>query len=139
MLSPDHNRASLDLVMFHPWLKSHTIIIPSSSPKLKITSQEPIIIHNREISSSSSSSQPNNDKNIHDNNVHHHIQSHPFSSSRQLENRSLPLNNIIQLKKKKKKSFKKKLKKVMVFIIEGPYPPPKRPYHELSRLSPSSS
>ncbi|KAI9299975.1 hypothetical protein BJ944DRAFT_244644 [Cunninghamella echinulata] len=106
MLSPDHTRASLDLVMFHPWLKPHTIIIPS--PELKLTpQQQPIIIHSREISSSSS--QP---------------QYQP-----QHRQTLLPLNG---KKKSKTKVLRKKLKKMMILIIEGPYPPPKRPYQEFS-------
>ncbi|SAM03714.1 hypothetical protein [Absidia glauca] len=34
MLAPDPSRASLDLVVFHPWLKPYTVLVPPSCPPL---------------------------------------------------------------------------------------------------------
>ncbi|KAI8086026.1 kinase-like domain-containing protein [Halteromyces radiatus] len=102
MLAPDHSRASLDLVMFHPWLKPYTVVISNNNDK---SSSSSIITPSRVVPSTSLPTPL----------------WHPSTSTSYHINTS-----------RRKKSLVSHLTKVMVFIIEGPYPPPRQPYRDLS-------
>ncbi|KAF7721976.1 hypothetical protein EC973_003889 [Apophysomyces ossiformis] len=100
MLAPEANRASLDLVMFHPWLKPHKILadpLPADQQQPQQPSPAPIA---------------------------------PLPPS-------VPPEPVIK-QKKKRKTVKRVFVKAMVFLVEGPYPPPRQPYRELAHLGKKS-
>lgn len=85
MLAPDSSRASLDLIIHHPWLLSYRhLLLEQTVPKIS-----------------------------------------PPTNSIDLET---------SVKKKTKKSKNHVFKKAFFLIVYGPFPPPKRPYQDLSHL-----
>ncbi|KAI8366701.1 uncharacterized protein BYT42DRAFT_587583 [Radiomyces spectabilis] len=99
-LAPEATRASLDLVMFHPWLKPYQLeaMVPPANDENK----KPIVtLPAREV-------QPPVPK-----------EQAPKAPER---------------KKKDRRRMGRALTQAFIFLIEGPYPPPKQPYHELAHL-----
>ncbi|CAO3589960.1 unnamed protein product [Absidia cylindrospora] len=118
MLAPNHSRASLDLVMFHPWLKPYSVgLIPfvatASTGGDKVDSTSTIInINNNSLSPRAVQE-------------HHH---------RSVSTPSTPefTNHHHSSSGKKRKSIVSKLKRAVVFMVTGPCPPPTHPYRDLS-------
>ncbi|KAI8337621.1 kinase-like domain-containing protein [Chlamydoabsidia padenii] len=99
MLAPETSRASLDLVMFHPWLKPYSVILPSHEFKRSISKMA--------TAAATTTTTPTTPM---------------ITSSRVLPE---PYHPVLT---KKKKSL---VNKMIVFIVQGPFPPPKHPYRDL--------
>lgn len=132
MLAPDMTRASLDLIIYHPWLQPY----------------RPLLFEHCQRSSASSSAeaavavkqQQQTSKLDHFNNSHHPTQQQqrnflPPSPSR---------NNSIHAALNEKPSFattttknknkKNVIQKAILLLVQGPFPPPRKPYRDLSHL-----
>ncbi|KAI9009370.1 hypothetical protein CLU79DRAFT_774833 [Phycomyces nitens] len=81
MLAPDATRASLDLVVFHPWLKPYSVVVPTQPVESPA----------------------------------HFAATKPTTPS-----------------KKKKKKPKRLLRQMLLFVFQGPCPPPKQPYRDFA-------
>ncbi|MBM6387229.1 MAG: hypothetical protein JSY10_25060 [Paenibacillus sp.] len=110
MLAPDMNRASLDLVIHHPWLKSYR---PSLLDHYYSTTKKATINQ----SFNSTTVLPQQQRNTTD----------KSNSS---------IQSIKSPKPSKSSSFagKRFIKKAISLLVKGPFPPPKKPYRDLSHL-----
>ncbi|KAG2202192.1 hypothetical protein INT47_002111, partial [Mucor saturninus] len=95
MLAPDLTRASLDLIIYHPWIKSYR-------PLLLDKCQQPSSNH------------------------HQQEQLPPAPQQQQNTRRKKP--------SKSTSTSKKLLKRAFSLLVQGPFPPPKQPYKDLSHL-----
>lgn len=94
MLAPDSSRASLDLIIHHPWLLSYRHLLLEQFNNTTTTMPK--------------------------------IPTHHQSNSIESET---------SIKKKPKKPKKKHvIKRAFLLVVYGPFPPPKRPYQDLSHL-----
>ncbi|ORZ01061.1 kinase-like domain-containing protein [Syncephalastrum racemosum] len=122
MLAPDAARASLDLVIFHPWLRSCTIFPPPSPPSSPLPSPAP---HLADIKSKSKLTSPEKRE--------------PRTTSKT----GPPLAKLVlpskkprtkSTSKKKRKMLAAVFKRTLLVIAYGPFPPPKQPYRALASL-----
>lgn len=118
MLAPDMNRASLDLIIYHPWLKAYR---PSLLDHYYSTSKK----------ATSATTTTKNDS----------LSAPPSPPPPQTQKRSLPNTTTSSSKKPSKKSSsssftsgKRLIKRALSFLVQGPFPPPKKPYRDLSHL-----
>lgn len=110
MLAPDMNRASLDLVIHHPWLKSYR---PSLLDHYYSTSKKP------------TSESFNNTTLL-----------LPPQQQRNTTDKSITTQSMQSPKPSKSRSSagKRFIKKAIALLVQGPFPPPKKPYRDLSHL-----
>lgn len=110
MLAPDMNRASLDLVIHHPWLKSYR---PSLLDHYHSTSKKPT---SESFNNTTLLLPPQQQRNTTDKlNTTQSMQSPKPSKSRS-------------------SAGKRFIKKAIALLVQGPFPPPKKPYRDLSHL-----
>ncbi|KAG0170923.1 hypothetical protein DFQ30_001766 [Apophysomyces sp. BC1015] len=95
MLTTDATRASLDLIMFHPWLKPFCLDIPPNVRPTSLPQPSPFPVPPSPIIPQSPSTSTTNS----------------------------PVGKM-----------KTGLAKIFLFLIEGPYPPPRRPYQDLLHI-----
>ncbi|KAI8146006.1 kinase-like domain-containing protein [Fennellomyces sp. T-0311] len=103
MLSPDTTRASLDLVLFHPWLKPFKVQLPAtetSRPQAPVTNTTP--------------------------------SSPPAIQQQRISEPAAPV--VMQKKSRDDTRLKRVLTSMVLLLVEGPYPPPRKPYQELAHL-----
>ncbi|KAI9264399.1 kinase-like domain-containing protein [Phascolomyces articulosus] len=159
MLAPDTTRASLDLVLFHPWLKPYKVSVPSSSPvdHLHHSSQQqappPIItktapssstLHRTSIPPIPPLPLPSQDVSFDkellttpsSSDVIPPLPPQPSTSSSGGGNRGtiIPVSESTTTHQQDEKKLKRVLTSMMHLLVQGPYPPPKRPYQELAHL-----
>lgn len=110
MLAPDTTRASLDLVLYHPWLKPCKIDVSAITQ-------------------------------THDNNTMRISNAPPVSPAQE----SHPTATITSKRQShqtteytKRNSLTRALRQAFMVLVEGPYPPPKRPYQDLSNNNPTA-
>jgi hypothetical protein len=124
MLAPDMTRASLDLIIYHPWLKSYRPLLLNSA---SVSATPPALKSTAKIAS----------KLDYFNNNHHALpqQQINLSSSR---NSVHAFDTSTTEKPLPPKPSKKKneglLRKAILLLVKGPFPPPRKPYRDLSHL-----
>ncbi|KAI8647019.1 hypothetical protein BD408DRAFT_439517 [Parasitella parasitica] len=143
MLAPDSSRASLDLIIHHPWLKPYRPLLldryhyhHTVNTGGTMKANRPIYVHG-----SSNSTRSTITKRL------------PISSTKQrniLSGRAIRRSNSVNTTtpstassatnepkhKKKKHNTKNKgfIKKAFSLLLQGPFPPPKKPYQALAHL-----
>ncbi|CDH51752.1 predicted protein [Lichtheimia corymbifera JMRC:FSU:9682] len=105
MLAPDTTRASLDLVLYHPWLKPCKIDV---STMAQAHDNNTMVISNTPPVSPAQESNPPTAT------IASKRQSHQTTES------------------SKRNSLTRALRQAFMVLVEGPYPPPKRPYQDLT-------
>ncbi|ORZ14203.1 hypothetical protein BCR42DRAFT_63565 [Absidia repens] len=126
MLAPNHSRASLDLVMFHPWLKPYSVGLIPVDALAPMDGGDKLDSIRQPTSTINDNNNKISPRGVQD----HHSRSVPTPSMPVFtthHRHSSPSG------KKKRKSIVSKLKKVIVFIAKGPCPPPTHPYRDLSQ------
>ncbi|CAO3650220.1 unnamed protein product [Mucor fragilis] len=145
MLAPDSSRASLDLIIYHPWIKSYRPLLldhyhnsnnhNNNHTGNTMKANRPIFINNN--NNTTTSKRP------------------PLSNIQQkkrsiLSGRSIRRTNSVNTTtpssstsstqepkpKKAKPNTKQKgfIKKAFLLLLQGPFPPPKKPYQDLAHL-----
>ncbi|KAI7883186.1 hypothetical protein K492DRAFT_175637 [Lichtheimia hyalospora FSU 10163] len=109
MLAPDTTRASLDLVLYHPWLKPCKIDVTT------ITQAH----DNKNVTVT------NNNNNTPP--VSPAQESHPPTTAVSSKRQSHQTTD-----SSKRNSLTRALRQAFMVLVEGPYPPPKRPYQDLT-------
>ncbi|KAL9540947.1 hypothetical protein MBANPS3_009394 [Mucor bainieri] len=150
MLAPDSSRASLDLIIYHPWIKSY----------------RPLLLDHYHNSSNHNNNNNNNNNHtgntmranrpifINNNNNTTSSKRPPLSNIQQkkrsiLSSKSIRRSNSVNTTtpsstsstqepnpKKAKPNTKQKgfIKKAFLLLLQGPFPPPKKPYQDLAHL-----
>ncbi|KAJ8663246.1 hypothetical protein O0I10_000484 [Lichtheimia ornata] len=141
MLAPDTTRASLDLVLHHPWVNPFKVAVPptatsSEEEDTSSASRDPTPPSTIEQRLPTTQQQPEPSLMTTDQEGSAAVQPQP-SISIVVENES-PSSSTE--KPKKQRSRRRPLRKAMhvikratLFVVQGPYPPPSRPYHEFGR------
>ena len=138
MLAPDTTRASLDLVLFHPWLKPYKLSVPSSpidNNNNNISQRVPPIITTT-APSSSTLHRPTTTQTSPQQQEQQQDQDDTITEAPRRAALPPPIDTSIPIKIKShdEKKLKRILSGMMLLLVEGPYPPPKRPYQELAQL-----
>jgi hypothetical protein len=106
MLAPDSTRASLDLIIYHPWIKIYRPLLLDQYKETPVTKKQ----RNMSIRSIRRSNSVN----------------------------TAPDSITNQASKPKKIKYNKRgpkfIKKAIMLIFQGPFPPPKKPYRDLAHL-----
>ncbi|KAL7320449.1 hypothetical protein PS15m_000338 [Mucor circinelloides] len=139
MLAPDSSRASLDLIIYHPWIKSYR-------PLLLDHYHNSINHNNNHIGNTTKANFINNNNTTTKRPPLPNIQQKKRSI---LSSRSIRRSNSVMTTtpsstsstqepkpKKVKPNTKQKgfLKKAFLLLFQGPFPPPKKPYQDLAHL-----
>ncbi|KAI9479549.1 kinase-like domain-containing protein [Zychaea mexicana] len=122
MLAPDTTRASLDLVLFHPWLRSYKVTVPSSSVDNNSMPQSPPVV----TTTTTTTTTPPASSSTH-------------AATQHGVSEAAVVPEVVQADKKQRhrdeeNGLKRVLTGMMLLLVEGPFPPPKRPYQELAHL-----
>ncbi|ORY97711.1 kinase-like domain-containing protein [Syncephalastrum racemosum] len=143
MLAPESSRASLDLVMFHPWLKSYmattTMVSDLQRPNQRLQKEQPQkqsnatdVDNHATIPSSSSGFVPETS-----------LLSPPSSPPpppRPTAAAAAEHDTLANAPRKpstrdrSSKRMSRTLADMLLILVEGPFPPPKHPYRELAYL-----
>lgn len=119
MLAPDMTRASLDLVIYHPWIKSYRpLLLDQYHTTSKATSS---LTPKNEYFTNTTPQQQRNTTIRRSNSVH---ATTPPQDQTKIE----------PIPKPRKKSSSRFIKKAFLLLLQGPFPPPKKPYRDLSHL-----
>jgi serine/threonine protein kinase len=119
MLAPDMTRASLDLVIYHPWIKSYRpLLLDQYYTTSKATSS---LTPKNEYFTNTTPQQQRNTTTRRSNSVH---TTTPPQDQTKIE----------PIPKPRKKSSSRFIKKAFLLLLQGPFPPPKKPYRDLSHL-----
>ncbi|GAN10853.1 conserved hypothetical protein [Mucor ambiguus] len=145
MLAPDSSRASLDLIIYHPWIKSYRPLL------LDHYHNSNNHHNNNHIGNTKKANRP---AFINNNNNATASKRPPLSNIQQkkrsiLGSRSIRRSNSVNTttpsstssnqepkSKKAKPNTKQKgfIKKAFLLLFQGPFPPPKKPYQDLAHL-----
>lgn len=99
MLAPDLTRASLDLVIYHPWIKSY----------------RPLLLDKYQLNET----------------IDNNLLPPP---EQQRNTNSIHTNTLPPKPSKSSSTGKRFIKKAILLLVQGPFPPPKQPYRDLSHL-----
>ncbi|KAG2225784.1 hypothetical protein INT45_011452 [Circinella minor] len=158
MLAPGNARASLDLILFHPWLKPCSSIMLSNSNNntsdhgettaasscgaLVTSNTEPLTIavakhdQDQEQEQKQISSLPSTPTSIlspSDRHQHEEAFARPIKVNYNSSLHSIK-KHIKTTREKERRPVTKSLMRIVYLLTNGPYPPPKQPYRELSLL-----
>lgn len=114
MLAPDTTRASLDLVLFHPWLKPYKVTVPSAEQPAKeehVAPDQPPVAMAEPSTTVAVRENLGPSQHLTTTGQHHYHE--------------------------KRTSVKRALAHMIHLVVEGPFPPPRHPYRVLVQMGQS--
>ncbi|CAO3618867.1 unnamed protein product [Mucor hiemalis] len=145
MLAPDMTRASLDLIIYHPWIKAYRpLLLDKYSTSSKATSS---LINNTTAKNeyfSNITPKPQQQRNTTTRtiNAHNSITTSITAISDSNDKTKLTKSADFSTTNDKKPTTssssanigKRFIRKAILLLVQGPFPPPKKPYRDLSHL-----
>ncbi|KAI8333489.1 kinase-like domain-containing protein [Choanephora cucurbitarum] len=127
MLAPDSTRASLDLIIYHPWIEPYRHLLLDHYTHSAAAASDHNNTHTNTI---------NNNNNA-DNNNNSIRQEQPQQKRSKSARFSTSSSTTVQEKAKKTRRSsrtKRLLQNALRLIFQGPFPPPRSPYQDLAHL-----
>lgn len=143
MLAPDMTRASLDLIIYHPWIKAYRpLLLDNYYTTSKATSS---LINNTTAKNeyfSTNTPKPQQQRNTTTRTINAHNSnatsitaiSNSNDKTKLSKSTAFPTTATNKKPTSSTNAGKKFIRKAILLLVQGPFPPPKKPYRDLSHL-----